>query len=83
MKQIILAAPGAWVARYQVRQNFNKYRYYKLQVPILYFQCTTSDKLSKLSIWLKLVLKSILMLLCLFLDVVFVVELSVRYYLWI
>jgi hypothetical protein len=47
LNQSILAASGAWVARYQVRQNFNKYRYYKLQVPILYFQCTTSDKLSK------------------------------------
>ena len=38
--------PG-WLARYQVRQNFKKYWYYKLQVPIPYFQCPTSDKLSK------------------------------------
>ena len=47
MKQGVLAESGTWVARYQVRQNFNKYWYYKLQVPIPYFQCTTSDKLSK------------------------------------
>lgn len=47
LKQGNLAASGAWVARYQVRQNLRKYWYYKLQVPIPYFQCATSDKLSK------------------------------------
>jgi hypothetical protein len=47
LKQGVLAASGAWVAGYQVRQNFKKCRYYKLQVPISYFQCPTSDKLSK------------------------------------
>jgi hypothetical protein len=47
LKQGVLAASGAWVAGYQVRQNFKKYWYYKLQVPIPYFQCLTSDKLSK------------------------------------
>ena len=47
LKQGDLAASGAWVARYQVRQNLKKYWYYKLQVPIPYFQCATSDKLSK------------------------------------
>lgn len=47
LKQGDLAASGAWVARYQVRQNLKKYWYYKLQVPTPYFQCATSDKLSK------------------------------------
>jgi hypothetical protein len=47
LKQGVLAASGAWVAGYQVRQNFKKYWYYKLQVPIPYFQCPTSDKLIK------------------------------------
>lgn len=42
-----LSPKGAWVARYQVRQNKKKYWYYKLQVPQPYFQCVTSDKLSK------------------------------------
>ncbi len=42
-----LAPSGAWVARYQVRQNTKKYWYYKLQVPTPYFQCATSEKLSK------------------------------------
>ena len=42
-----MAASGAWVARYQVRQNLKKYWYYKLQAPIPYLQCATSDKLSK------------------------------------
>ena len=42
-----LAPVGAWVARYQVRQNQKKYWYYKLQVPTAYFQCATSEKLSK------------------------------------
>ncbi|RCJ40860.1 transposase [Nostoc minutum NIES-26] len=47
LKQGDLAPQGAWVARYQVRQNLKKYWYYKLQVPMPYFQCATSDKLSK------------------------------------
>ncbi|MHC5756080.1 MAG: transposase [Nostoc sp.] len=47
LKQGELAASGAWVARYQVRQNLKKYWYYKLQAPIPYFQCATSNKLSK------------------------------------
>ena len=42
-----LAPFGAWVARYQVRQNNKKYWYYKLQVSQPYFQCATADKLSK------------------------------------
>lgn len=46
-KQGELAPEGAWVARYQVRQNLKKYWYYKLQMPTPYFQCATSDKLSK------------------------------------
>ena len=47
LKQGELAPNGAWVARYQVRQNTKKYWYYKLQVPEPYFQCATSKKLSK------------------------------------
>ncbi len=47
LKQGDLAASGAWVARYQVRQNRKKYWYYKLQVNTPYFQCATSSKLSK------------------------------------
>ncbi|QFS49850.1 transposase [Nostoc sphaeroides] len=47
LKQGEMAVSGAWVARYQVRQNLKKYWYYKLQVPIPYFQCATSSKLSK------------------------------------
>lgn len=47
LKQGELAPPTAWVARYQVRQNTKKYWYYKLQVPKPYFQCATSEKLSK------------------------------------
>jgi hypothetical protein len=47
LKQGELAPSGAWVARYQVRQNTKKYWYYKLQMPTPYFQCTTSSKLSK------------------------------------
>jgi hypothetical protein len=39
--------PGAWVARYQVRQNTKKYWYYKLQGTQPYFQGATSEKLSK------------------------------------
>lgn len=47
LKQGELAPPGAWVARYQVRQNYKKYWYYKLQVPTPYFPCATSSELSK------------------------------------
>ena len=47
LKQGELAPSGAWVARYQVRQNTKKYWYYKLQVTEPYFQCATSKKLSK------------------------------------
>lgn len=47
LKQGELAPTGAWVARYQVRQNTKKYWYYKLQVNQPYFQCATSEKLSK------------------------------------
>jgi hypothetical protein len=47
LKQGDMPASGAWVARYQVRQNLKKYWYYKLQAPIPYFQCATSNKLSK------------------------------------
>jgi hypothetical protein len=47
LKQGELAPSGAWVARYQVRQNTKKYWYYKLQVTKPYFQCATSEKLSK------------------------------------
>ena len=47
LKQGELAPSGAWVARYQVRQNHKKYWYYKLQMPTAYFQCATSSKLSK------------------------------------
>lgn len=47
LKQGELAPEGAWVARYQVRQNLKKYWYYKLQAATPYFQCATSSKLSK------------------------------------
>ena len=47
LKQGELAPNGAWVARYQVRQNTKKYWYYKLQAIESCFQCTTSTKLSK------------------------------------
>ncbi|MBD2014301.1 transposase [Microcoleus sp. FACHB-53] len=47
LKQGELAPGGAWVARYQVRQNNKKYWYYKLQVPTPYFPCATSEELSK------------------------------------
>ncbi|MGI2904866.1 transposase [Tolypothrix sp. VBCCA 56010] len=47
LKQGDMAASGTWVARYQVRQNLKKYWYYKLQATIAYFQCATSNKLSK------------------------------------
>lgn len=47
LRQGELAPQGAWVARYQVRQNLKKYWYYKLQTRSPYFQCATSSKLSK------------------------------------
>lgn len=47
LKQGELAPSSAWVARYQVRQKYKKYWYYKLQMPQAYFQCATSSKLSK------------------------------------
>jgi hypothetical protein len=47
LKQGELAASGAWVARYQVRQNNKKYWYYKLQAPTPCFQGLTSSELSK------------------------------------
>jgi hypothetical protein len=59
LKQGELAPPGAWVARYQVRQNNKKYWYYKLQVPTPYFPCATSSELSKYKHLGKLVLKTI------------------------
>lgn len=39
LKQGNLAPSGAWVARYQVRQNHKKYWYYKLQATEPCFQC--------------------------------------------
>ncbi|MBC6435218.1 transposase [Nostoc sp. HG1] len=47
LKQGQMAPEGAWVARYQVRQNRKKYWYYKLQVPTPSLPCATSSKLSK------------------------------------
>lgn len=47
LKQGELAPSGAWVARYQVRQNNKKYWYYKLQAPTPSFQGLTSSELSK------------------------------------
>lgn len=47
LKQGELAPSGAWVARYQVRQNTKKYWYYKLQAPTRCFQGLTSSELSK------------------------------------
>lgn len=47
LKQGALAPPGAWVARYQVRQNLKKYWYYKLQASTPCFPRATSSKLSK------------------------------------
>lgn len=47
LKQGELAPGGAWVARYQVRQNHKKYWYYKLQAPTPCFQGLTSSELSK------------------------------------
>jgi hypothetical protein len=47
LKQGELAPSGAWVARYQVRQNNKKYWYYKLQAPTPCFQGLTSSELSK------------------------------------
>lgn len=39
LKQGQMAPEGAWVARYQVRQNRKKYWYYKLQVPTPSLPC--------------------------------------------
>jgi hypothetical protein len=47
LKQGELAPSGAWVARYQVRQNTKKYWYYKLQAPSPSFPSLTSSELSK------------------------------------
>jgi hypothetical protein len=47
LKQGELAPQGAWVARYQVRQNLKKYWYYKLQASTPCFPRATSSKLSK------------------------------------
>ncbi|MBD2167327.1 transposase [Calothrix membranacea FACHB-236] len=47
LKQGALAPQGAWVARYQVRQNLKKYWYYKLQASTPSFPRATSSKLSK------------------------------------
>ena len=47
LKQGKLAPSGAWVARYQVRQNHKKYWYYKLQATEPCFQCKNQAKLSK------------------------------------
>jgi hypothetical protein len=70
LKQGELAPPGAWVARYQVRQNNKKYWYYKLQVPTPYFPCATSEELSKYKHLGKAGTQDhIDVLLCLFLDV--------------
>lgn len=46
-KQGELAPSGAWVARYQVRQNLKRYWYYKLQSLKPYFHMKTEDKKSK------------------------------------
>lgn len=47
LRQGALAPQGAWVARYQVRQNLKKYWYYKLQASIPCLPQATSSKLSK------------------------------------
>ncbi len=47
LKQGELAPSGAWVARYQVRQNTKKSWYYKLQAPTPSFPSLTSSELSK------------------------------------
>lgn len=47
LKQGNLAPSGAWVARYQVRQNLKKYWYYKLQANTPCLPRATSSKLSK------------------------------------
>jgi hypothetical protein len=47
LKQGALAPQGAWVARYQVRQNLKKYWYYKLQASTPCLPQATSSKLSK------------------------------------
>ncbi|RCJ14718.1 transposase [Nostoc sp. ATCC 43529] len=47
LRQGALAPQGAWVARYQVRQNLKKYWYYKLQASTPCLPQVTSSKLSK------------------------------------
>ena len=47
LRQGALAPQGAWVARYQVRQNLKKYWYYKLQASTPCFPRATSSKMSK------------------------------------
>uniref|UniRef100_A0A8J6ZIE8 Transposase n=1 Tax=Desmonostoc muscorum LEGE 12446 TaxID=1828758 RepID=A0A8J6ZIE8_DESMC len=47
LKQGALAPQGAWVARYQVRQNLKKYWYYKLQASTPCLPQATPSKLSK------------------------------------
>ncbi|MBD2532843.1 transposase [Nostoc flagelliforme FACHB-838] len=47
LKQSNLAPSGAWVARYQARQNLKKYWYYKLQASTPCLPQATSSKLSK------------------------------------
>jgi hypothetical protein len=47
LRQGALAPQGAWVARYQVRQNLKKYWYYKLQASTPCLPQATSSKLSK------------------------------------
>jgi hypothetical protein len=44
-KQGDLAPEGAWVARYQVRQNQKKYWYYKLQASTAYLDCPRGSAL--------------------------------------
>lgn len=46
-KQGELAPVGAWVARYEVRQNQKKYWYYKLLASTACLPRATSSKLSK------------------------------------
>ncbi|MDZ7955689.1 transposase [Nostoc sp. DedQUE09] len=47
LRQGALAPQGAWVARYQVRQNLKKYWYYKLQASTPCLPQATSSKLSQ------------------------------------
>lgn len=47
LRQGTLAPQGAWVARYQVRQNLKKYWYYKLQASTPCLPQAISSKLTK------------------------------------